>query len=106
MTVGDIMEYPSAIWSYDGVLAALRPVLVVVEANLFAMFTVDKTSPVPPYLQIKRILRERILKGELSPGERLVGERRLAKEFAVSPVTMSKALAELVQEGLITRRFG
>jgi LacI family transcriptional regulator len=70
------------------------------------MALIEKAGPVPRYVQIERILRERIAGGELAPGKRLAGERQLAREFAVSPVTISKALAELAREGLIVRQPG
>ncbi|MCC6730555.1 MAG: GntR family transcriptional regulator [Chthonomonadales bacterium] len=57
----------------------------------------------PRYLEIGRILRERVQCGEIPVGEKLAGERQLARDFGVSPVTMSRALAELAREGIVVR---
>ncbi|MEW1660753.1 PLP-dependent aminotransferase family protein [Streptomyces sp. NPDC093707] len=50
-----------------------------------------------------------ILRGELkrySPGEKLPSSRALVERHRVSPVTVSRALAELVAEGLVVTRPG
>lgn len=60
----------------------------------------------PRYVEVGHELRERIENGVYALGQRLVGERQLAREFGVSPVTMSRALAELVRDGMIVRVSG
>lgn len=63
------------------------------------------TSDTPVYLQIAKIIKLRILRGEYPPGTRIPSVRELAQEAAVNPNTMQKALALLKSEGLlITRR--
>jgi GntR family transcriptional regulator len=52
------------------------------------------------------VLRDRIVSGEWTAGERLSGEPALAQEFDVSRVTVRRALARLVEEGLVERRAG
>ncbi|MCR8577842.1 PLP-dependent aminotransferase family protein [Streptomyces sp. Isolate_219] len=50
-----------------------------------------------------------ILRAELnrySPGEKLPSSRALVERYRVSPVTVSRALAELAAEGLVTTRPG
>lgn len=50
-----------------------------------------------------------ILRAELnrySPGEKLPSSRALVERHRVSPVTVSRALAELAAEGLVTTRPG
>lgn len=56
----------------------------------------DKT---PKYIQIKDKIKEDIRKGVLSG--KLPGERVLAGDFGVSYMTVRKAVAELVEEGIL-----
>ncbi|MFM2281073.1 MAG: hypothetical protein RLZZ444_3304, partial [Pseudomonadota bacterium] len=63
-----------------------------------------KDSGEPFYLQIAERLRELI--GTLSAGERLPSEPQLAKQFGVSRFTVAKAVEQLVNDGLITRKQG
>jgi GntR family transcriptional regulator len=58
----------------------------------------------PLYLQIADGLRERV--GGLRPGARIPSEPQLAKDWGVSRFTVAKAVEQLVDEGLITRRQG
>ena len=61
----------------------------------------DEALPLPD--QISNILRGRIRSGEYSPGKRLGSIRQFAGDFAVSPVTVIKALDILESESLIQR---
>jgi GntR family transcriptional regulator len=58
----------------------------------------------PLYLQIADQLREEI--GSLGCGARIRSEPQLAKDWGVSRFTVAKAVEQLVDEGLITRRQG
>ena len=58
----------------------------------------------PIYLQIAKIVKLRILRGEYPPGTRIPSVRELAQEAAVNPNTMQKALALLESEGLLIAR--
>lgn len=64
------------------------------------------TGRVPRYHQIAQALRERIVGGGLPPGERLDNQRRLAREFGVTLMTLRHALELLERDGLIARRHG
>jgi GntR family transcriptional regulator len=55
-------------------------------------------------LQIADGLKEHI--GELGPGARIPSEPQIAKDWGVSRFTVAKALEQLVDEGLVTRRQG
>lgn len=57
-------------------------------------------------MEIERELRRRILTGCYGPGQRIPPERQLEEEFGCSRLTIAKALAPLVAEGLITRHRG
>lgn len=61
---------------------------------------------VPRYHRIAESLRERILDGRLPPGMRLDNQRRLAREFGVTLMTLRQALEVLEREKLIARRHG
>ncbi|MDG2523534.1 GntR family transcriptional regulator [Caulobacter segnis] len=66
----------------------------------------DEADHAPLYRQLQRALREAIKTKVLSPDDALPAERDLAEEFAVSRITVRKALDGLVNEGLLTRRQG
>ena len=57
----------------------------------------------PLYVQVRDRLREAIMAGKLRQEQRLPSEVALAQQLGISAVTASRALADLVQEGLLTR---
>lgn len=63
-------------------------------------------SPVPLYIQIKDYLRLNIQNGVFPVNTRIPSERRLAEQFGVNRLTVSKALDELAQEGLVYAQVG
>jgi len=65
-----------------------------------------KTSERPLYKQLMQRIRDDITVGIYPAGERIPGEQVLCKTYGVSRVTVRKALDEIVQEGLLTRRQG
>ena len=66
----------------------------------------DASSQQPLYQQLQRSLREAIAGKVLAADDALPPERDLAEQFAVSRITVRKALDGLVEEGLLTRRQG
>ncbi|GIO22189.1 GntR family transcriptional regulator [Oceanobacillus sp. J11TS1] len=60
----------------------------------------------PLYLQIKEILKDRILHGEYAINTNIPSEPQLEKEFNVSKITIRNAIKELVQEGYLEKRSG
>lgn len=58
------------------------------------------------YYQIKSILKEQILSGKLSAGDKVDNELDIAQKYEVSRATVRKAISELVQEGIMTRKRG
>lgn len=60
----------------------------------------------PLYLQIKHILKERILYGVYPVGSIIPSEPKLEQEFAVSKITVRAAVQELVQEGFLEKGSG
>ncbi len=66
----------------------------------------DIASGQPLYQQLQRTLREAIERKLLGANDALPPERDLAEDFAVSRITVRKAIDGLVDEGLLVRRHG
>jgi GntR family transcriptional regulator len=60
----------------------------------------------PLYHQTACVLRTRIAEGVWKQGDRLPAEWQLCEEFGVSTITMRRAVAILVAEGLVARLQG
>ena len=60
----------------------------------------------PPYEQIKYYLKERLETGYWTPGALMPSEADLVAQFAVSRMTVNRALRELQLEGLVDRVQG
>jgi GntR family transcriptional regulator len=71
-----------------------------------AVGRLDESSTLPLYQQLQRALRQAIENRILSPDDALPPERDLASEFAVSRITVRKAIDGLVHEGMLVRRQG
>jgi GntR family transcriptional regulator, arabinose operon transcriptional repressor len=68
--------------------------------------TAAASSDQPKYRLIFENLQEGILSGEFAPGNRLPSENDLVRRFAVSRMTIVKAIKELQHLGLVARRAG
>jgi GntR family transcriptional regulator len=66
----------------------------------------EEGAALPLYQQLQRGLRRAIEKNILAPDQALPPERDLAHDFAVSRITIRKALEGLVEERLLVRRQG
>ena len=66
----------------------------------------DTTGRGSLYQRLARGLRDAIERGVVKPEDSLPAERDLATDFAVSRITVRKALDALVAEGLLVRRQG
>jgi GntR family transcriptional regulator len=53
----------------------------------------------PPYQQVAATIRTKIESGELKPGAQIPSTRALAEEYGVAPMTISKAIRTLSDEG-------
>lgn len=60
----------------------------------------------PLYLQIKKIIKDRILHGVYPLGTHIPSEPQLEQEFNVSKMTVRNAIQELHQEGYVEKRSG
>ena len=67
---------------------------------------IDRTSPVPLYFQLSRLLAEDIVRQRWARGERMMSEPELSGEFGVSRATVRQALQRLESEGLTQRIKG
>ncbi len=67
---------------------------------------IDRASPVPLYFQVSRRLEEAVDRGDLLPGERLPNEIEFAESLSISRPTMRRALDDLVEKGMLTRKQG
>lgn len=66
----------------------------------------DRSSPVPLYHQIASTLEESIVSGHIAPHTRIENEVALASRLQVSRPTARRALQELVDKGMLTRKRG
>lgn len=66
----------------------------------------DAEPDMPYYRRLMLAIEAEILVGRLRQGQPLPGERRLALALGLSRVTVRRALAGLVESGLVTRRQG
>jgi GntR family transcriptional regulator len=67
---------------------------------------VGSAAGVPLHRQLFLVLHDEIARGSLAPGDPLPTEQALCDQFAVSRITVRRALADLVDAGLIERRQG
>lgn len=66
----------------------------------------SNTGKEPIYEQIKRQIKESILRGELKEEAPLPSIRHLARDLRISVITTKRAYDELEKEGLITSVVG
>lgn len=66
----------------------------------------DRNSPIPLYVQLRDLLKRKILNNELSSKINVLSEKNLCKNYKVSQITVRQALKELESEGLIIRIQG
>lgn len=67
----------------------------------------DYESGIPLHLQVRNIIRQEALRGELAePDGRMPTEAELMERFGVSRVTIRSALQSLVEEGMLVRERG
>jgi ABC-type glycerol-3-phosphate transport system substrate-binding protein/DNA-binding transcriptional regulator YhcF (GntR family) len=67
---------------------------------------IDPQRPIPIYSQLKTLLVEEILLGRYGNGERLPTEHELCDLHHISRTPVTRALAELADEGVILRQRG
>ena len=89
-------------------MAAVAPSVYAKEDDVYAKRQIDETTKeakvTARYEQIARDLREQIVSGEFPPGSALPLMRDMGASYKVSDITMHKALAVLIREGLVESR--
>lgn len=70
------------------------------------MTTIDHTSPVPLYYQLRLLLEEEIATGKLRPGDQIPTEAELCLRYNISRTPVRQALLELTREGVLVRTVG
>lgn len=63
--------------------------------------TVDDTSPVPAFEQLRTQLADAVRAGLLAPGTRLPTVRQLAGDLGIAPNTVARAYKALEEEHLV-----
>lgn len=70
------------------------------------MDAIDRSSPVPLYAQLRRILLGKIEERDWQPGQLIPSESALEQRYGLSRITVRQALGELVHAGLLERHQG
>ena len=70
------------------------------------MVSPDPALAAPPYVRVKQFLKQGLAAGHWAPGALMPSEAELVARFAVSRMTVNRALRELQVEGLVLRTQG
>jgi len=66
----------------------------------------EREGHIPPWMQVRDALRERILSGEFAPGAMVPSIVTIHQEYGIAKTTARKVLAALRDEGLIVTTPG
>ena len=69
-------------------------------------FKIDRTSPLPVYVQLAEQIRLLVRRGALSPGDPLPTVRELAVALGLNANTVTRVYRDLQQEGLLRLERG
>lgn len=67
---------------------------------------IEKNSTTPIYIQLKNIIKNTILNGEIGLDEMIPSETQLAETYNITRTTVRRALAELANENLLRKEHG
>lgn len=70
------------------------------------MIRAKHSEGIPKYIQLAKVLREKIVTQEYGPGQKIPTETELCEQYSVSRVTVREAIDRLVQENLLYREQG
>jgi GntR family transcriptional regulator len=73
---------------------------------VFERARISDGGPAPLYLKLKRLVVDAIAQGTLADQDAIPGERNLARMLGISRVTVRKAFADLVADGVLVQRRG
>lgn len=68
--------------------------------------TIDKSSPVPYYYQLRQLLERAVTSGALAVGDQIPTEAALCERYDVSRTVVRQTLSDLERQGLVTRIKG
>jgi GntR family transcriptional regulator len=86
---------------------AARPQTLIVRQPLMQVgHPIFGATPIPRYVQLAELFRQRVDKGEWPPGRRLPSIDELMAQFDVARVTVRQAIALLADEGLLSPERG
>ncbi len=74
--------------------------------SILSPTTVDRSSPVPLYFQLKDTLLTLIQEGKFKEGDLIPTERELGEKFQVSRITVRRAIDELSRKGYLATQQG
>lgn len=66
----------------------------------------DTTSIVPLYKQLKDLIMKEIEEGKLKPNQKIPTEQEMSEYYQISRMTVRKAMAQLVDEGVLAKKQG
>ncbi|BCV22285.1 GntR family transcriptional regulator [Moorella sp. Hama-1] len=67
---------------------------------------IDRNKPIPLHYQITNELRQAIKEGQYRVGDLFPTDKQLMEKYGVSSITVRRAVAALVDEGLLARQPG
>lgn len=67
---------------------------------------INPSSEVPLFRQLVLQIKALIADGSLAPGQALPSVRTLAKELGINPMTISKAISQLTEDGWLIYQRG
>ncbi|MFQ5456817.1 MAG: substrate-binding domain-containing protein, partial [Nitrospirota bacterium] len=67
---------------------------------------IDRISRIPVYAQLIEIIKGEIRQNNLKPGDKIPSEREFMKRYEVNHVTLSRAMRELVYQGVLYKQHG
>ncbi|MBQ4832036.1 GntR family transcriptional regulator [Pseudoalteromonas sp. MMG010] len=73
---------------------------------MLEFINVNPNNGDPIYKQLQEQTVRLIVGGQLAVGEELPSVRKIAEHFAVNPMTVSRAISQLVDQGWLERRRG
>lgn len=79
---------------------------MIAASQVFSAQNLTANQAAPLYLRIKKLVTDAIAAGALRQGDALPSERDIAGRLDVSRVTIRKAFAELVGDGVLVQRRG
>lgn len=83
-----------------------RQVWVRMDIKSINLSKLDKNSVIPIYFQLAKLFEECIYRGQLKPGDALPPEHEIADYFAISRMTVRRAISELITAGLVYAQKG